>query len=464
LYFDDFRDKIPGRIEIPAASQGGKSEWLEIIDQLFRQTDRSFDVMKLPELEERQRKTVLAKVSRHLNDTLTKEWQTFRLDDREALKVSIEFKQEQLLPTPPAGIQPAGQPLAQLANLATQLAQQAGNPNLVLQTTEQVAQLAAAQQANSQVAQSKSYIKLDVVETDSKGDEHYFYISDRSKGFYWFFNFVMKLEFNPKFVADEDHTIYLLDEPGSYLHAFAQRKLCHKLRQLSVKNWVAYCTHSHYLLDPEVIPVNKIKVADKDGDGGVSLIPIMSYPSSTTEKRSALQPVLDALQVTPFALDLIGNHRTLITEGIYDYLAIEMFRGGRKVSILPSVGADSIKFFISLMIAWQVEFRAIWDNDPEGRQKREEAARYFGDEIADKFLKLLPFGSQTSKTIIQNLFDGQDLVKVRQELGLDAHCSFERTIQALFYSSRRGDLVNGMSQATRDNFSKVFESLGFVWD
>ena len=59
----------------------------------------------------------------------------------------------------------------------------------------------------------------------------------------------------------------------------------------------------------------------------------------------------------------------------------------------------------------------------------------------------------------QNLFDGSDLVRVRNELELSADCSFERTLQTLFYSPRRGELVQGMCHVTKQNFEELFESL-----
>jgi hypothetical protein len=323
LYFDDFRDKIAENIEIPSDPKQILSGWAAIIEQLFKQTDPTFSILKLASLEERQRKTVLSKVERKLNTTLTREWQTFRLDDRDALKISIDFKREQITRTSP--VPPIPLPSAPLLTNPAGIAQS--------DTRQPGAQPIPA---NSQAALFRNLIKLDIVETDSLGDEHFFFISDRSKGFYWFFNFVMKLEFNPKVVSGAS-AIYLLDEPGSYLHAFAQRKLCQKLRDISEKSWVAYCTHSHYLLDPEVIPVNSIMVAEKNGIGAISLVPLTSYRSPVSDKRSALQPVLDALQIKPFALDVPTTRATVITEGIYDYFALELFRGGRDISILPSV-------------------------------------------------------------------------------------------------------------------------------
>jgi energy-coupling factor transporter ATP-binding protein EcfA2 len=434
LYFDDFRDKIPEQIEIATGQTGSASGWLAIIEQLFKQTDSTFSVFKLSSLEERQRKTVLAQVRRKLNETLTKEWQTFNLDDRDVLKISIDFQtQAPVQGTTPAS---AAAPAAMRPAAATQVT--------ATQTT---------------VTPARYFITLDVVETDKSGDDKYFHISDRSKGFYWFFNFVMKLEFNPKLVGGEAHAIYLLDEPGSYLHAFAQRKLCQKLRQISEKNWVAYCTHSHYLLDPETIPINSIRVAHKQGDGQVTLVPLTEYDSPGLQRRSALQPVLDALQIRPFALDLAGQQKTVITEGIYDYFALELFRGSRAVSVLPSVGAESIKYYVSLFIAWKIDFRALWDNDPEGRDQFAKASKRFGPTIASRHFRLLPEGSSKGKRIIQNLFDGNDLRKTRQELQLPDNCSFEHTIHALFYSSRRQELAEGMTQTTKGNFEQLYESL-----
>jgi hypothetical protein len=306
----------------------------------------------------------------------------------------------------------------------------------------------------------KNYIKLEVVESDRQGNRRFFFISDRSKGFYWFFNFVMKLEFNPKVTDDQQHSIYLLDEPGSYLHAHAQRKLCEKLRQIACTNHVIYCTHSHYLLDPEVIPINSVMVADKDESSNIGLTRMIDYREKTKTPWSALQPVLDALQIKPYALDLIHAQTTVITEGIYDYYCLELFRGERPISVLPCLGAPSVKSYIPLMIAWQVEFRALWDNDAEGRKQYGHAQALFGEVIAERSLRLLPCDTPNCSWIIQNMFDGGDLVLVRQELGLAQDTSFERTMLALFYSSAKQSIVERMSQVTHTRFNELFDHLG----
>jgi hypothetical protein len=106
-----------------------------------------------------------------------------------------------------------------------------------------------------------------------------------------------------------------------------------------------------------------------------------------------------------------------------------------------------------------VDFRALWDNDDEGRAKFQQASQLFGSEVAARNLRLLPAGPRGQGRIMQGLFDGGDLVSVRKELDLSRECSFERTLHALFYSPRRTELVQAMSHTTKQNFEDLFQSL-----
>lgn len=403
LYFDDFTGSIEEKVEINSSSE---SEWLQILDTLFKKTDKSYSVMDLPQKEERIRKTMLSKVRRKLEATLTQEWRSFRLDDTDALTVSLDYKEE-------------------------------GTGD-----------------------DTRSYVTFEIVERDAKGDEHYFFVRDRSKGFFWFFNFVMKLEFNPKVIngAGPD-AIYLLDEPGSYLHSVAQEKLCAKLRALSNDNHVIFCTHSHHLLNPEQIPLSTVRIAEKNPSGQVSLVSIYDHKGTITERRSAYQPILDALQVRPFQMDLVSSAPVLLVEGIIDYYAYLMFANTTHVTVVPCVGAPSIKFYISLMIAWGLTYRALWDNDPAGRAGLKDAKEYFGDVEAERSFRVLP---GNGKRIIQNLLDGEDLRMFKKHLDLPANTGFDKVLTSLFYSSERESILKNLSTRTKANFADLADHLD--WD
>jgi len=113
---------------------------------------------------------------------------------------------------------------------------------------------------------------------------------------------------------------------------------------------------------------------------------------------------------------------------------------------------------VSLCIAWQVDFRALWDNDDHGRRCFQDASTLFGDSITARNLRLLP--GQSRKRILQDLFSGTDLVMVRKALELEPDCSFERTMHALFYSDQKTEIVSRISASTRSHFVEVFNCLG----
>ncbi len=412
LYFDDFRDSVQEKIEIKKDSEGKATGWLSIIEQLFRKTDKNYSVFDLPTHDDNKRASIISDVKGILNEKLTKEWSNFKLDDSDPLQIVIGFSTE--------GTEPS----------------------------------------------QRYFIELKIVEliTDGKiSKERFFGIRDRSKGFFWFFNFVMKLYFNPKVRSLEDKdTIYLLDEPGSYLHAIAQTKLCKKLAELSRENKVIYCTHSHYLLDPEIIPLNNIKVADKNKSGSVTLKSIHAINYETTpEKKNAFQPIWDALRLKPFNLD-ITTKNIIIVEGIIDYYTFEMFNNNlnilNSVCFLPSLNANSITYFVSLMIAWQKNYLALWDNDKEGIKEKTKAEEIF-NEIESKRFFTLPKTDRQKKKILQNLFDGSDLKLIRTELNIPQNTDFNKTIIGLYFSDEKERILKKISNNTKNNFKEVLNEL-----
>lgn len=394
LYFDDFRDTIHEEIMIEGEATSPKG-WLAIIEQLFKKTNPSYSVFKLKETEELQRKSIMADVCKILNNTLAKEWEKFTLEEGSRLDVDIQY------------------------------------------------------------AATENKLNLFIKENIA-GNDRYFGIQDRSKGFYWFFNFVMKLEFNPKVRSmDDKDTIYLLDEPGSYLHSSAQAKLCEKLASLSQNNVVIYCTHSHYLLDPDKIPLSYIKIAQKSGDGSVKLVSLPEYKDDQKDKRLAIQPIIDALKIKPFITDFNFEYLCIV-EGIYDYYIFEMFQGeDHNLKFLPAVNADSLKYFISIAIGWRVKYVAMWDNDAEGKKEFAKAQGFFGEREAKKFL-LLPSENLRKKSfILQDLFAGGDLKMIKQELGIPTNTAFERTILMLYFSDKRKEIVAKISDNTKKAIKHV---------
>jgi energy-coupling factor transporter ATP-binding protein EcfA2 len=424
LYFDDFRETFPDEIEI---DEDKSDRWLEIMQELFLQTNDQYSVFELKNLEARRRKSQLAQVKKKLNETLTSQWSNFRLENKESLEIDIDFRSEK-------------------HRVTVEVDEAQPDGSIIKKKVDQEAE--------------RYFLKFDIIERDAKGNEHYFYVRDRSKGFYWFFNFVMKLEFNPDTAGDHDNAIYLLDEPGSYLHPYAQSKLCKKLKDLAESNVVIYCTHSHYLLNPEVVPLNRIQVVNKKSSGDIQLESFYDYKGVKDKSlKTAFQTIYDALYIKPFDID-VNHKKILIVEGIYDYYAFSLFKNNDEIGILPGKGADSLISFISLMIAYEVDFRVLWDNDPEGRFGFDKAKKFFGDEMSSRYFYLLP-SSTGKKKILQDLFESIDLNLIIQELGLSTNLSFEKKVSQLYYSKHKNRIIQKISRQTKDNFTNVLKLVKF---
>jgi predicted ATP-dependent endonuclease of OLD family len=270
----------------------------------------------------------------------------------------------------------------------------------------------------------------------------------------------MKLEFNDKTLEGSSDSIYLLDEPGSYLHPYAQNKLCKKLINLSKDNKVIYCTHTHYLLDPEVIPLNTIHIAEKSDFGAIRLQKFNGYERSNKGLQSAFQPIFDALYLKPFNLDFTFK-KVLIVEGIYDYYSFDMFREERNYGIVPGKGAPSLINLISLMIGFNIDFKVLWDNDEEGMKSLKTATGHFGEELASKHFSVLPAIREKNKVILQNLYEGNDIKMIKEKLLLTTDAQFNKIISTLYFSKNRNTILTQVSSKTKQNFKDVLTTLQF---
>lgn len=405
LYFDDFQDDFNGIIKYKNEQDDNdedfedvtKNLWYKIVDNLFEKTNSNFSLRNLIKSGD-QRNNIISDVKQHLNSIINEGWINFNLEKGDPPIVNII-------------------PLT--------------NNRLKFEIIEK--------------------IKLENGETR---DRH-FGIKERSKGFFWFFNFIMKLYFNPqkRYKRDKD-TIYLLDEPGSYLHSTAQKNLLDQLKNISKDNKVIFTTHSPFLLDPKKIPLKNIRISSKSDIKGIELYNFSTAPKKLGGKNSPFQIVLHYLEITPIALNF-NKDKLVIVEGIYDYYWYEMMKGRRKINFFPSNNADSILFHISYMIADSKNYTVLWDNDVPGRKSYKKAKSIYGDEEAKKWC-ILPLKQKTNM-VLENLITTSDKAMLKSELVNPA--SFKKLVTLLYYNSKRKSILEKLSDETKTNFNDVFNDI-----
>jgi len=341
LYFDDFSDRVPDEITFPLDyDKTGKltrnklREWQEIIEEIFKRADtEGIDDNETPlqtymNISDPDRKgDILSDIEDELNKEIIKEWKRIKKSGK-----ALGDDSEKL--------------------------------NLV-------------------IVNSKGRFEFKVRDKSNQDKRRTFNIGERSKGFQWFFNYMIKLKFNPNYKKKLENSIFLLDEPGSYLHAAAQGELLNELKRVSNKNTIVYCTHSQYLLNPSVIKLGSIKIAEKSK----SKIRLQDYGYYNGKKdTSALSPIYQALQLN-FAHDFLG--KIIITEGVTDFYLFKMIQDKlsiipKHIKFIPGSGASQSSTLISLAIPFADDFILFLDNDRAGRKAMKKYILEFGNEIEKK--------------------------------------------------------------------------------
>lgn len=248
-----------------------------------------------------------------------------------------------------------------------------------------------------------------IVEDRSTERARYFKVSERSKGFQWYFNFLMRLRFNPKYQEDATGAIYLLDEPGSYLHASAQEELLKELEEISNTNTILYCTHSQHLLDPAVVNIGQARIIAKN-EGIVSLIPFGDV--RTRDYQGALTPIFEALHLRSGAFGKRVK-KALITEGITEFYLIGMLIENLddwsfdEIDILPGAGVDQLRDLISFALAFADDFIVLLDSDRPGLAAKRKYEQFFEDALGSS-LRPLQTSQQATDVVLEDLLSETD--------------------------------------------------------
>lgn len=291
----------------------------------------------------------------------------------------------------------------------------------------------------------KSKIKLEyqnglfrfIICDTTTGKERIFDVSDRSKGFQWFLNFVIKLKYNPNYRNKEEGALFLLDEPGSFLHSSGQKELLKKLKDLSKNNTILYCTHLENLIDISVINPKDIEIIKKEKE-----IRMENFSFSKDKKdNGSYTPILNSLKLSNFPLDFYDRN-VIITEGISDFYFLKILIEKAKmldknIVIIPGSGVKELKNLLSLAIGLSNSYTLILDNDEAGKQAFDEYEKNFGVDESKKWIKhdknkeikfLEDYYSEEMKEILNNYTKETYKDKYKVAIG------------NFFYESKKDDL------------------------
>ena len=227
-------------------------------------------------------------------------------------------------------------------------------------------------------------------------------LNERSRGLQWFFAFYVN------FAADTDggpaeNAILLLDEPGLYLHAVAQRDLLNHFAK-DFKNQIIYTTHSPFMV--AVDDLGSVRTVNITQESGTA---VSNEPTGDTNTLFPLQAALGY----GVAQTLFLGKKYLLVEGVTDFWYLnavgEYLRDLGKQSlpedavITPCGGAGKVTYMVSLLSSHRLPVTVLLDADQQARVVRQELVK--AKLIHDKAILLVSEGltSGTEDADIEDL-------------------------------------------------------------
>jgi AAA15 family ATPase/GTPase len=263
--------------------------------------------------------------------------------------------------------------------------------------------------------------------------------SQRSKGFIWFFSFIVWFDSIKQQIGEED-LILLLDEPGLSLHALAQSDFLRYIDHLAEKHQIIYTTHSPFMINSDRL--HQVRVVEDKKPGGT----VVSSNLGNTDSKTIF-PLQAALGYT-IAQNLFIAKRNVLVEGPADLLYLKWFsdkaeKEGRvglreDVTIVPTGGLDKVATFIALLGANDLELSVLhdWTGSPDQR---------IAELIRERLIterRLMHFGQFVAEEKTNNYpaADIEDLFAIGTYLQL-FNSAFEKKLAGK--SVKEADLPNG---------------------
>lgn len=316
--------------------------------------------------------------------------------------------------------------------------------------------------------QIKISFKKDFIKILVKTNENTTNINERSNGLRWYLNLFIDILAND---IKDTNVVYLLDEPGVYLHVNAQRELLRLFYYLCKNdNQVVYSTHSPYMIDSNNI-IN-IRAIEKDEKGHTNIYNT-AYDNklNSVSKRETLSPLVQAIGADlRFNIGPQGGKLNIVTEGITDYMYYTAMLYYFNVPeekmpyIIPAVGAGNINVIVSILIGWGCDFKIILDYDKAGFVECDKLIENLKLKINKDifFVNCNETYDNKDKYIYKHPEFVETLISEEDKEKFSINYIDNKTMAAKeFYDKVKCKSIN-LSDKTVNNFKKLFEIMKVI--
>ncbi len=189
-----------------------------------------------------------------------------------------------------------------------------------------------------------------------------YYPSQRSKGQQWYLSFYVKIVAR---LQEDKPNVILIDEPGLYLHAKAQKDLLQVLLAHTNENPVVFSTHSPYLITEDNLENIRLVEKPSDGTGTKILGKIHAHP---TADKETLTPILTAIGLgINDSITNLDQKDNVVVEGPEDVFFLRAFKElekkDLKTNFINGGGAPNMGIVGTILEGWGADVHYLFDND-----------------------------------------------------------------------------------------------------
>lgn len=284
----------------------------------------------------------------------------------------------------------------------------------------------------------------------------------RSKGQQWHLSFYIKIGARAR---EDVPNVILIDEPGLYLHAQAQKDILLNLEDQANNSQVIFSTHSPYLLEAEIL--NRIKLIHRTKKGGTKI----ENKIHALADKETLTPILTAIGLElNSGIANLDKLKNVIVEGASDLYYLEAFkklRNKNDVHFVFGGGAGNMPFVGTILHGWGCKVLYLYDND-KGKKDGEKNLKKNWLVTKDLVLSVID-----KEGTIEDVFNQDDFKKyiLKDESKTYSQSNSEylkenkidkidKVVSAKLFlelvGSKKGIKLN---QVTSDNIVKLFENI-----
>lgn len=194
-------------------------------------------------------------------------------------------------------------------------------------------------------------------------NEQYYEPEIRSKGRQWYLAFYIRVTAR----AREDYwNVILIDEPGLYLHARAQRDVLKKLSEVGEEVQVLFATHSPYLLEADKL--ERIRLVQKDNENGTKI----ENKIHKVADKETLTPILTAIGLEMSdGIAHVDRVENVVVEGPSDYYyfnALKQVVKEENINFVYGGGAGNMPMVGTILQGWGCRVIYLYDNDQAAKE------------------------------------------------------------------------------------------------